>query len=786
MCLHSEWTAASSALSHSALLPCPPAEATGLALGLDRVWLDYANILALRALFFIPHGIVPTMSVEAEQSQSIDRQFEELLERLPAEPEARELVRHAYEVAKRFHSDQVRKSGEAYLEHPIAVANLLVDLNMDVWSVAAGLLHDVLEDTTLTGDELASLFPAPVPALVQGVTKIGRIHFDTSREHQIENLRKIILAMAKDIRVLIIKLCDRLHNMRTLRPLAPERRIAISRETIDIYAPLANRLGMVRMKSELEDLAMHWLYPEEYQALSNALAKKRKVREQEVLESIEVLKTRLAKFGHENIEISGRSKHFYSIFRKMRDTGQSFDEIYDLNAVRVFCDTEAQCYEILGQIHSFWTPVPGRIRDYIGMPKPNMYQSLHTTVIGYNGMVTEIQIRTHEMHRVAEYGIAAHWKYKEGRLDQSVDRRLQWLRQVTEWITEVGDANSLLDALRKDVFADVVLCFTPKGDVIELPAEATPIDFAFAIHTKVGERCVGARINRRMATLRSRLKHGDVVEILTSNSGHPSRDWLDVAATGRAKSKIKHWLKSKEMETWVADGWSALWRVLKERNIEVTKSELETYLEKLKEPFRLQAVEDVLAEIGFGSISPQAALTRMNPEWSRARRLAKKKSKARRQEELVSIEGMEDLQVRIANCCKPIPGDPIVGFVTRGRGITVHSRRCPSVARMQADPEDAPRLLPARWNVSEPIVSNVFLRIEAYDRNDLLMEITQEFSRQNIFILQCQTRSDKRKNIAVIRMEADVSDLRQVDNVLEGIRNVSGVVRAGRTNRFLA
>lgn len=726
------------------------------------------------------------MSIDTDQRNEIDARFEELLARLPEDTPQRDLVRQAFGIAKRFHADQVRKSGEPYLEHPIAVSNLLVDLNMDAATIAAGLLHDVLEDTDLSFEALSGLFPAPVPALVQGVTKISRIHFDTSRHHQIENLRRIIMAMAKDIRVLIIKLCDRLHNMRTLKPLAPERRIAISQETVDIYAPLANRLGMVRMRTELEDLAMYWLYPEEYQALATAVAKNRRLREQEVQESMEVLRARLAELGHPNIEITGRSKHFYSIFRKMKHTGQSFEEIYDLRALRVFCRSVAQCYEILGQIHSIWTPVPGRIRDYIGMPKPNMYQSLHTTVIGHRGMVTEIQIRTHEMHEVAEYGIAAHWKYKEGKLDQTLDRRLQWLRQLTEWITEVGDPNSLLDALKKDVFADVVLCFTPQGDVIELPADATPIDFAFAIHTKVGERCVGARINRRLATLRTKLKHGDVVEILTSNSGHPSRDWLDVVVTGRAKSKIKHWLKSKEMERWVADGWSALNRILKERNIEVTRAELEAHLDKLKEPFRLQTREDVLAEIGFGSISPQAALSRMNPDWSRARRAARKKARpSRRSEALVIVAGMEELHVRLAACCKPIPGDPIVGFVTRGRGVSVHNVDCPGIARLRTT-DDSARLLPARWNVKEPVVSNVYLRIEAYDRAGLLMEVTQEIARQNIFILQCQTRSDKRKNLAVIRIEADVSDLRQVDNVLEGLRNIAGVVRAERSNRLMA
>src|SRR5690606_24244277 len=371
-------------------------------------------------------------------------------------------------------------------------------------------------------------------------------HFDTSREHKIENLRKIILAMAKDIRVIIIKLCDRLHNMRTLKPLPPEKRQQIALESLDIYAPLANRLGITFIKTEIEDLAMYWLHPAEYKALSRDMSKKKKERDAMVSASIAFLRNYLNELDHPEVEITGRSKHFYSIWRKMKETGASFEEIFDLHALRVICENEAQCYEILGEIHAIWTPVPGRIKDYIGCPKPNMYQSLHTTVIGYEGMVTEIQIRTREMHAVAEFGIAAHWKYKEGRIDQDEDKRLAWLRQLTEWIMEVGDPNSVLDQLKKDVFADVVLCFTPKGDVIELPAGATPIDFAYAIHSKVGERCIGAKVNRRMVSLRTPLSHGDVVEILTHQSGHPSRDWLDVVVTGRARSKIKHWLKSKE------------------------------------------------------------------------------------------------------------------------------------------------------------------------------------------------------------------------------------------------
>ena len=703
----------------------------------------------------------------------IEESFSTLLDKVPDKAGGRDLVRHAFEVAQKLHADQFRKSGEPYIEHPLAVAHMLCDINMDAATVAAGLLHDVLEDTDLTIEDMRELFADPVPNLVEGVTKIGKMHFDTTRDHQIGNLRKIILAMARDIRVIIIKLCDRLHNLRTLRSLLPDRRIAIARESLDIYAPLANRMGMVRIKTELEDLAMYWLYPNEYRELSKMIDKKKTERDTHLQKAMGSLRNFLSELGHGDVEIQGRSKHFYSIFRKMRTQGLTFDEIYDLNALRILCDTESRCYEILGQVHSIWHPVPGRIKDYIGMPKPNMYQSLHTTVIGLEGMVTEIQIRTREMHSVAQYGIAAHWKYKEGRIDAAIDKRLQWLRQLADWAAEAGDPNNFLDELKRDVFADIVLCFTPRGDVIELPAGATPIDFAYAIHTQVGERCVGARVNRRMVSLRTTLNHGDVVEIQTSQTGHPSRDWLDAVVTGRARSKIKHWLKSKEMVRWVNDGREALNRLLKERNIDVSKAELDKHLHTLLEPFRLQTLDDLLAEIGFGSISPQAALTRMNPEWSKPRQARGPRKRPKRKEGAILI----------ANCCNPIPGDPIVGFVTRGRGVTVHHRNCSNVGRFEDQEGEAQRILPARWNTEGPISHTVFLRIETFDRGGLLMDLTREIAKHNIFIVACHTRSHKTKGSATLRFEVDVTDITQLEDLLVSLRLVRNVVSAERTNR---
>lgn len=692
------------------------------------------------------------------------------------------LLRLAFDVAERSHRGQVRRSGLPYIVHTITVATILKDLRMDTATIAAALLHDTLEDTDLSLDELKRLFPEPIPTLVEGVTKIGRMQFVTSREAQIENIRKIILAMARDIRVLVVKLADRLHNMRTLRFMPEEKRIEISQETLDIYAPLANRMGMVKIKVELEDLAMYWLYPEEYKELSRRVAQKKREREEKIGVAIEDLSELLENAGIPNVEISGRPKHFYSIFQKMRKSDLSFEEIYDLNALRIFCNTKGECYEILGLIHNFWTPQPNRFKDYIALPKANQYQSLHTTVIGHEGIVTEVQIRTHEMHDIAEHGIAAHWRYKEGKQPQAGDDRfLKWLRDLSAWIQDPGDPNSVLDALKMDVFADVVLCFTPKGDVIELPGGATPIDFAFAIHTKIGLRCVGAKVNKRMVTLKTELKHGDIVEIETSNTGHPSRDWLEIAKTGRARSKIKHYLKSKEMGIWVNTGRENLNRLLRERNIDVPKAELEARLEEIKGVFRLETIDDVLAEIGFGSISSQAALRRMNPEWTKKhpKKRATPQKKATDQVPIL-IEGESGLQIRVANCCRPIPGDEIVGFVTRGRGITVHHKKCASVSRLETSEENTGRILTAKWNITEGHVRNVLVRVEVEDRTGLLLELSSALSNLNIFITGINSRRGEDFGTIIIDFDLQIFDQNQLQKIIQTFYKIKGVAKAER------
>lgn len=712
--------------------------------------------------------------------------FEELIERTP--PESRDLVRHAHDFAFRLHEGQHRLSGEPYIQHPITVACYLAELRMDGPTIAAGLLHDVLEDTDISLEEFSQHFPDPVPDLVQGVTKITKMNFETTRDAQVENLRLMLLAMARDIRVVIIKLCDRLHNMQTLRALPEEKRIRISQETIDIYAPLANRLGMSQIKSDLEDLSMRWLHPEHYQEISRKVALKRGERERLVTATVDFLRRHLAE-DYPNAIVTGRPKHFYSIYKKMLKSGLSFEQIFDLNAIRIICEEESQCYDILGRIHALWKPVPGRFRDYVALPKKNLYQSIHTTVIGLNGAITEIQIRTRDMHQVAELGIAAHWSYKERGVELQNDERLAWLRQLAEWITDPKESEGLMEALKSDVFADRVLCFTPKGDVIELPADATPIDFAYAIHTKVGEHCVGAIINGRMVNLRAQLQNGDVVDIQTAANGHPSRDWIQYVKTGRARTKIKHWLKARNVDEWVETGRRSLNTVLRERGATVSQQELDKALTALLPAYKMQTVDDLLVEIGFGSISPQAALARANPDWlidrrkeaRRKKAAAKGPSRRRGPESIVHIEGAEGAPVKVASCCAPIPGDAIVGYVTRGRGITVHKVVCRNIERARREPEEAARLLPAHWNGGdEGATYNVTLRVEAEDREGLLTSITGIISSAGLFIDGSHTKSDHSRGVAILNFDVRVRDVSQLESVLTTLRNDPSVIVAER------
>lgn len=710
-----------------------------------------------------------------------DPTIDDLLALTPEE--SREVVRRAYEFADHFHAGQKRKSGEPYVFHPITVACYLAQLHMDGPSIAAGLLHDVLEDTEMTPESLAEIFPEPIPQIVQGVTKITRIRFSTRREAQVENLRMMILAMARDVRVVIVKLCDRLHNMKTLSYLKPEKRIEISQETLDIYAPLANRLGIASIKSDLEDLAMRWIHPDAYEELTRLVSRKRHEREKLLKNAIDYLYEYLSP-NHPTIIIKGRPKHFYSIFTKMRDQKLTFEEIYDLNAIRIICEEESECYEILGLIHAIWPAMPGRLKDYISMPKKNLYQSIHTTVLGMGGHITEIQIRTREMHRVAELGIAAHWAYKEGSEIQN-DDRLAWLRQLTEWITDPNEPEGFLEALRRDPFADRVLCFTPRGDVQELPAQATPIDFAYSIHTRIGEQCVGAKINGRMVNLRTQLNNGDVVEILTSKTGHPSRDWLEYVVTGRARQKIKHWLKAKNIDEWVDRGRKALLRLIQERHLEVPPQQLESALAGILDAYKMQTVSDLLVEVGFGSLSAHAVLARANPDWMtsarKPSRQTQSKTKNRKKKAgAILVEGADDTPARVANCCSPIPGDRIVAYVTRGRGITVHSDNCPNVLRAKKDPQECARLLRASWTGEEGAHFGAAISVMCEDRSGLLNDITGVIASEDVFIKGCQTKSDMTRGKAILWFDVNVRNAEQLEQMLKAIRNQRGVIKAER------
>src|SRR5215813_7848687 len=639
-----------------------------------------------------------------------------------------DLVRRAYTFSQEDHDGQRRMSGEPYHVHPLAVAGLLVDFKMDVTTVTAGLLHDVLEDTATSKDILAERFGTDIAELVDGVTKIGKLAFASREERQAENFRKMLVAMARDIRVLMIKLADRLHNMRTLHYLPPEKQRAIGQETLDIYAPLAHRLGMAKVKGELEDLALKALHPEVYDDLQRRVAKRRLEREAEINQVIAILSTKLAEVGISG-QITGRPKHFYSIYKKMQ-AGREFDEIYDLTAVRMLAPTVRECYGALGLVHSLWKPVPGRFKDFIAIPKSNMYQSLHTTVIGPKGDPVEIQIRTPEMHRIAEEGIAAHWLYKEKKDRSGLDQAFVWLRQLLEWQKEMKDPREFMETVRVDLFPDEVYVFTPKGDVKALPEDSTPIDFAYAVHTKVGEHCVGAKVNGKLVPLRTPLRQGDIVEIVTSPNQHPSRDWLKIVKSSRARSKINQWLKVEERARSIELGREMFEREAKKYRLNATALLSGEEIKKTAADFGFAGPDDLMAALGYGKSSVHQVLNKLAPN-ALLESPDKPKPAASRPAPVdgVRIRGVDDLLVRFARCCNPLPGDPIVGFITRGRGLTVHARDCLTVAKSVLDRE---RLIDVEWDVEEPGKRPV--RIAVYigkDRPGLLSEITGAISARN-------------------------------------------------------
>jgi len=708
-------------------------------------------------------------------------ELQTLIEEIPKYQPGADLdvLQRAYRFSEASHQGQQRASGEPYLSHPLEVAHLLVGFKMDVTTVTAGLLHDVLEDTKATKDELEREFGKEIADLVDGVTKLGKLAFSSREERQAENFRKMLVAMARDLRVLMIKLADRLHNMRTLDYLPPEKSRKIAQETLDIYAPLAHRLGMAKVKAELEDLALRSLQPEDYLELQRRVAKRRLEREADINHAITILEQKLSEVGIES-QIRGRPKHFYSIWKKMHDQGREFDEIYDLTAVRVITSSVRDCYGTLGVVHSLWKPVPGRFKDFIAMPKVNMYQSLHTTVIGPKGEPVEIQIRTPDMHRIAEEGIAAHWLYKEKKSGKDrIDDSLVWLRQLLENQQDTKDPGEFLDSVRVDLFPDEVYVFTPKGDVKALPEGSTPIDFAYGVHTKVGEHCVGAKVNGKLVPLRYTLRQGDIIEIVTSPNQHPSRDWLKIVKSSRARSKINQWLKVEERARSIELGREMFEREAKKYRLNPTALLAGDEMTRVAADLGYPAPDDLLAAIGYGKASVHQLLNKLAPGATletveRAKPAAGTRPKT---DQGVRIRGVEDLLVRFAKCCNPLPGDAIVGFITRGRGLTVHARECLTVAKSVLDRE---RLIDVEWDVEEPAKRPV--RIAVYISNDrpgLLSEITGAISSRNGNITKAEvTVTDDRRGINNFVVE--VADLRQLQDIMTAIRGVADVINVER------
>ena len=720
------------------------------------------------------------------------------------------IIEKAFEYAKSKHEGQVRRSGEKYIIHPVEVANILAELELDVESIAAGLMHDVVEDTEVTNDQMVSMFGEEIAGLVDGVTKLGMIAYKTKEENQAENLRKMFLAMGKDIRVVLIKLADRLHNMRTLKFMPPYKAIIKSNETLEIFAPIAERLGIFKIKWEMEDIALRYIEPDFYFDMRRQIIRRLYQRESYISDMIDFLKETLAKeMPNSNFEIYGREKNLYSIYKKMKFKNKSFEEIYDFLAIRVIVQTKAECYGVLGIVHGMWKPIPDRNKDYIGNPKANNYQSLHTTVFGPGGELVEVQIRTEEMHKTAEYGIAAHWKYKQGKIDtheSEMDKKLAWLRQIMDWQKEVTDPNEYMKSLKTDLYSHQVFVFTPKGDIIELPAGSTPIDMAYKIHTNVGNKCVGAKINNKIVPLDTVLKNGQIIEILTSaNSKGPSRDWLNIVQSSHTKSKIKQWFKKEK----------------REENIEKGRELLESTVKKLGYPMAdflrnkaLQAVEkhlsqpndeELYAAIGYGGLTINQVMIKLKEVFERdfadklkelkekqLEDLREKQKEAHTKKEikqerynsnkqLVNVKGLDNILTRLAKCCNPIPGDDIVGYITKDRGVTVHRSDCTNVIRDSQN--SSKELIEVHWNnVGESNIFDVEVQIKAYNRPDLIYDISGLFKTEKINILALNTRKVERST-AIIDLSFEVrtkEQMKKTINKLKAIEDVHEVYRISK------
>jgi len=710
--------------------------------------------------------------------------IDQLLDRLQAyQPDADlGMVRKAYAFSAKAHEGQTRRSGEPYVKHPVAVAGVLTSLKTDVTAIVAGLLHDTLEDTVATTDELEREFGKEVVHLVDGVTKIGKITFRSSEEKQAENFRKMVLSMADDIRVVIIKLADRLHNMRTLEHLKESKRLEIAQETLEIYAPLANRIGIGWVKNELEDLCLKHLKPDAYETLRVSVAKRDEDRQQYIQEVQALVEKALAENGLVGA-VHGRPKHLYGIYQKMKKQSISFGEVYDLTALRIITDTKMNCYALLGVIHSLWRPLPGRFKDYIAIPKSNLYQSLHTTVVGPKGEHVEFQIRTEEMHRVAEYGIAAHWKYKEqGRVHDKDSKAFGWLRQFIEWQKDLPDNRQFMDSVKLELFHDVVYVFTPKGIVKELPKGATPVDFAYAIHTEVGDHCVGAKVNGKIVPLKHEVTSGDTIEILTSSNQTPHRDWLKFVRTSRAKTKIKHWIKIEEQKRSLEIGWRLLEAEIRRHGLPPSQAFKSDALLDVAKQEGYATVDELAAAVGFGHVAtaqvvgrlvaPTSAGTSIQPDSVSVPKVVG----TRGVEPGVQVKGGRDLLMQLSRCCNPVPGDKILGYITRGRGLTIHSVDCPNLGALDYDRE---RLVEVEWDTATSSQHAVKIAVIAEDKTGVLANVSSAIAECNANISRAEiiTREDRKAELDFV---VEIADTSHLNRVLKAVERVEGVLTARR------
>ncbi|MDY3119189.1 MAG: bifunctional (p)ppGpp synthetase/guanosine-3',5'-bis(diphosphate) 3'-pyrophosphohydrolase [Peptoniphilus sp.] len=717
--------------------------------------------------------------------------IEQLIERiLSYNPEADvKKVREAYDFAEEHHKGQKRNSGEDYIVHPYNVALILAEMNMDVSTIIAGLLHDTIEDTDVTYEDVKERFGEEVANLVEGVTKLKMLSYQTKQEKQAENIRKMVLAMAKDIRVVIVKFADRLHNMRTLEYMTPEKKHDKALETIEIYAPLADRLGMSRVKSELEDLSLRYLDPENYYNLVDMVRHRRSEREALIQSLIDDISKQLKRTGIA-ADINGRPKNFYSIYKKMMKKGKTFEEIYDLQAIRILVDDVKDCYGALGVVHTMYKPIPGRFKDYISMPKQNKYQSLHTTVIDDNGETFEVQIRTWEMHKTAEYGIAAHWKYKEGaKKSTTFDENLTWLRQLLEWQKDLKDPNEFIETLKVDFFADEVFVFTPNGDVINLPDNSTPIDFAYRVHTAVGNTCVGAKINGRIVPLNHKLKNGEIVEVITNKNSEPSLDWLSIVASPQARTKIKQYFKVKDRDKNIEKGRAMIEQEAKRIGYRPSEFIREEWLEEIRQRLKFDNLDDLYAQIGYGSMSVRQVTAKLEEYVKEEKRkefaenmtvddIAVQEEKPEHHNTGgIIVKGIDNVKVRIAKCCTPVPGDEIVGFITMGRGISIHRSDCINLKNNMNEE----RLIPVRWEIDEKEMYSAEIEVRAASKSNVLADIANRIHDARLDIQNLSAREDKDHNL-IIRTVVRIHHIDELSRLLKKLERIENVYEAYRVS----